>query len=903
MAESKKKKNIAFFHPDLGIGGAERLIIDAAVGLQNRGHKVVIFTSHCDPNHCFEEARDGTLDVRVRGNWLFPPSILSRFSILCAILRQFHLIIGAYLTSELSGFKPDAFVVDQLSAGLPWLRFLYPETRILFYCHFPDLLLAQGRAAWLKRAYRIPFDFIEEWSMGFTDSVCVNSGFTKGVVSKVFPALARTKDLQVVYPCVDVNLKSDQTEDDFVSPWTGKEFLLSINRFEKKKDIGLAIKAYAGLGEHGRKGENVSYHKDLVTLAESLDLKTATTGTITTALNVPADIDVLFLLSVQSAFKEMLLKSAKLLIYTPSNEHFGIVPLEAMLEGVPVLAANTGGPLETVVDGKTGWHCPPDDVEKWTAVMNKVLHEMSEKELEAIGRAGRERVKEEFSDIKMATRLDNIIDGMAGNERRTLIEIPLLFLTLAALCVDVGYYLVLQNKESTHVHVSPVIGCSKNTITRMVLITPLPPLRMTSTRSRSFFLAVKAMSEATHGTRYHRSERCFSSSVAARAQKKYEAVVVGAGPAGVAVVGNLLEQKKSPILWVDHLFQGGRLNEFYREVPSNTKVKRFVMYAEGVSPFREIAEKTPAPNAYSHLKGLEQEGTCHIAQAADLCIMLTKGLDASKGVDKQIGSVSSAQWSDSDNWTVNIKPDGKSSSPPTISSNLLVLCTGSVPTTGPLPVSGFEELGLDPALNPPLLAKLLPSDQPLTVGVIGASHSAILVLRNLYNLASSTHPKLRIRWFTRHPLRYAEERDGWIFRDNTGLKGDVAVWAKENLEEDRLQSSPVSNYLEKIATSKEREQEDYEKYLPSCTHVVQAIGFKKNELPVLERDGKRMEASYDSQSGGFADGKGERVKGLYAAGIAWPERVVDPEGNTEYAVGLWKFMTYLTRVVKDWRKD
>jgi len=60
MADDGKKKNIAFFHPDLGIGGAERLIIDAAVGLQNRGHKVVIFTSYCDPQHCFDEARDGT---------------------------------------------------------------------------------------------------------------------------------------------------------------------------------------------------------------------------------------------------------------------------------------------------------------------------------------------------------------------------------------------------------------------------------------------------------------------------------------------------------------------------------------------------------------------------------------------------------------------------------------------------------------------------------------------------------------------------------------------------------------------------------------------------------------------------------------------------------------------------
>ncbi len=57
--KSEKAKTIVFLHPDLGIGGAERLVVDAAVGLQKRGHKVVVFTSHCDPAHCFDEARDG----------------------------------------------------------------------------------------------------------------------------------------------------------------------------------------------------------------------------------------------------------------------------------------------------------------------------------------------------------------------------------------------------------------------------------------------------------------------------------------------------------------------------------------------------------------------------------------------------------------------------------------------------------------------------------------------------------------------------------------------------------------------------------------------------------------------------------------------------------------------------
>lgn len=137
-----------------------------------------------------------------------------------------------------------------------------------------------------------------------------------------------------------------------------------------------------------------------------------------TALGVPDDIDVLFLLSVPNSLKEALLKSARLLVYTPSNEHFGIVPLEAMLAGTPVLAANTGGPLETVVDGITGWLRSPDNVEAWTSVMDEVLHKMSDAELHKMAEAGKERVMSEFSDIKMAERLDGIIDSMADSPRQ-----------------------------------------------------------------------------------------------------------------------------------------------------------------------------------------------------------------------------------------------------------------------------------------------------------------------------------------------------------------------------------------------------------------------------------------------------------------------------------------------------
>lgn len=112
--------------------------------------------------------------------------------------------------------------------------------------------------------------------------------------------------------------------------------------------------------------------------------------------------------------------------------------------------------------------------------------------------------------------------------------------------------------------------------------------------------------------------------------------------------------------------------------------------------------------------------------------------------------------------------------------------------------------------------------------------------------------------------------------------------------------SDVSRFLEKVATTKEKEQESYLEHLPACTHVVQAIGFHHNELPVLESEGKKLEVKFDNDTGSFADKEGVKIKGLYGAGIAWPERVVDPEGNVEYAVGLGKFMKFLKRVTPNW---
>jgi alpha-1,3/alpha-1,6-mannosyltransferase len=192
--------------------------------------------------------------VRVRGNSLVPPTVFGRFAVLCAILRQLHLIVQvAVLSDELARLAPSVFFVDQVSAGVPLLRLLRPSARVLFYCHFPDQLLAK-RGGVLKALYRLPFDWIESWSTGCSDGILVNSRFTKGVFSDTFPAL-KDRDPAVVYPSVDTSTPSDVDDGEVL--WKGERVLLSINRFERKKDIGLAIRAYAKLPEGVRKGSKL----------------------------------------------------------------------------------------------------------------------------------------------------------------------------------------------------------------------------------------------------------------------------------------------------------------------------------------------------------------------------------------------------------------------------------------------------------------------------------------------------------------------------------------------------------------------------------------------------------------------------------------------------------------------
>lgn len=85
------------------------------------------------------------------------------------------------------------------------------------------------------------------------------------------------------------------------------------------------------------------------------------------------------------------------------REGFGMVCLEAMAHGRPVVASATGGLLDLVEDGTTGLLVPPGDVPALRAAIERLLGD--EELRRGLGAAARERVGERFTRDRAAGEL------------------------------------------------------------------------------------------------------------------------------------------------------------------------------------------------------------------------------------------------------------------------------------------------------------------------------------------------------------------------------------------------------------------------------------------------------------------------------------------------------------------
>ncbi len=98
------------------------------------------------------------------------------------------------------------------------------------------------------------------------------------------------------------------------------------------------------------------------------------------------------------------------------NEGFPNAVLESMAAGKPVVATDSGGTREAVIEGKTGLLVPPSDSEALGKAILKLLR--NQDLADCMGKEGRNLVKKEFSMEKMLRTLENLYQSLLFEKER-----------------------------------------------------------------------------------------------------------------------------------------------------------------------------------------------------------------------------------------------------------------------------------------------------------------------------------------------------------------------------------------------------------------------------------------------------------------------------------------------------
>lgn len=191
----------------------------------------------------------------------------------------------------------------------------------------------------------------------------------------------------------EFGIKSDQILVGIVGRidwWKGHEYFLEAIA-EAAKCFSIKGIIIGDLEKNITKGRNVKYFKKLQALVNSLDLedKIIFTGFRSDVPSLMAALDVVVLA-------------------TSTREPFGLVVIEGMAAGKPVVATGAGGVLDIIEDGVNGLLVPCKDSKAMAKGISQIISDKDK--AQQMGLAARKRVSEKFTIQHQVTAIQNLYD-------------------------------------------------------------------------------------------------------------------------------------------------------------------------------------------------------------------------------------------------------------------------------------------------------------------------------------------------------------------------------------------------------------------------------------------------------------------------------------------------------------
>jgi len=279
--------------------------------------------------------------------------------------------------------------------------------------------LRPWKAEQLGGGYRLS-SWMEREAFEHADGVIAVSRAMRADILRSYPSIDPSK-VHVVYNGIDIEEWKPTVDEDAVRALgidPSKPSVVFVGRITRQKGLPYLLRAVASLPE----GVQIVLCAGAPDTPEIMAEVTSLVSDLRDQREGVVWIDRM--LSHQEIVN--VLSSGTVFVCPSVYEPLGIVNLEAMACGIPVVGTGTGGIPEVVADGLTGRIVPidqaqdgtgtPTDPDKFVADLAATLNEVLADEglAKLMGRAGRLRVETEFTWDAIATRTRQVYDEVLG---------------------------------------------------------------------------------------------------------------------------------------------------------------------------------------------------------------------------------------------------------------------------------------------------------------------------------------------------------------------------------------------------------------------------------------------------------------------------------------------------------